>query len=127
MLLKDNRVSAVVPVKNLERAKKFYSEKLDLRPSDISAPDTLLMESGGHTTIMLYKRENGTRGDNTAAVWFVDDVEKAVKELHNRGVNFEHYDMPNLKTDQRGIARLGDEQVAWFKDTEGNILAVSTS
>lgn len=125
-MLGNKAMAAVVPATDLERAKQFYSETLGLRPTEVSAPATILFESGDGTSILLYEREQGTQADHTAALWLVDDVEQTVQDLSNKGVEFERYDMPNLKTDQRGIVTMGESQVAWFKDTEGNILAVTT-
>jgi hypothetical protein len=73
----------------------------------------------------MYEREGGSRADHTVAGWMVDDVETAVAELRKRGVVFQQYDVPGLKTDERGIAVSGPAKSAWFKDSEGNILAVT--
>ena len=72
---------------------------------------------------MLYKRA-ATKADNTAAGFLVDDLEATMKELRAKGVKFEEYDFPGLKT-VNGIATTDGEKGAWFKDTEGNILALA--
>jgi predicted enzyme related to lactoylglutathione lyase len=120
-------VAAILVATDIERAKKFYVEKLGLRSVEMPGgpEDAALFESGEGTMLYLYKREGGTKAEHTVAGWVVDDIEKAVEELSERGVVFEQYDMPGLKTDERGIAVSGPAKSAWFKDTEGNILAVN--
>ncbi len=79
---------------------------------------------GHETNLILYRRDTPTKADHTAAGWMVDDIEEAVRDLRARGVVFEQYDMPGLKTNEQGIADSGTIKGAWFKDTEGNILSV---
>ena len=117
-MLADSRVSAVLPVVDLERARKFYEEKLGLRAGD--APGGVMFECGHGSQLVLYHRDSSTKADHTAAGWEVDDVEKVVKDLREKGVVFEQYEM----TDERGIATMGGVKGAWFKDSEGNILSV---
>jgi len=75
---------------------------------------------------MLYQR-GPSNAEHTLAAFSVEDVEQTVRDLAARGVVFEQYDFPGVKTDAHGIASMGEGKVAWFKDTEGNILAVSTA
>jgi predicted enzyme related to lactoylglutathione lyase len=125
-MLKEARVAAILPAVDIKRAKRFYSEKLGLPTPDMPVPeDGAAFVSGDRTMLYLYERENGTKADHTVAGWLVEDVEKAVDELREKGVVFERYDMPGLKTDERGIAESGGAKSAWFKDTEGNILAIT--
>lgn len=126
MMLREARMAAILPAVDIERARKFYSEKLGLPTPDMPVPeDGAVFESGGGTMLYLYEREGGTKADHTVAGWLVEDLEKTVKELRENGVVFEQYDMPGLKTDERGIAEAGGARSAWFKDTEGNILAIT--
>jgi predicted enzyme related to lactoylglutathione lyase len=126
MMLKDAPVAAILPAIDIQRAKKFYSEKLGLRSADMPVPaDGAAFKCGDGTMIYLYERPGGTKADHTAAGWLVRDIEKAVDELRERGIVFERYDMPGLKTDERGIAEAREAKSAWFKDTEGNILAIT--
>jgi catechol 2,3-dioxygenase-like lactoylglutathione lyase family enzyme len=125
MLLKNASVVAILPAADLERAQAFYSEKLGLPPANEVAPATVSIECGNGTMFILYEREGGTKAEHTVAGWLVDDVEETVEALDARGVVFEQYDMPGLKTDERGMATLGDAQTAWFKDSEGNILSIT--
>jgi len=126
MMLKNAPVIAVMPVVDIQRAKAFYSQKLGLQLADLPVPkDSALFRAGGDTMLYLYKREVGSKAEHTVAMWMVDDAEKTVEELNKRGVTFERYDMPNLKTDERGIAEVDGAKSAWFKDTEGNIIAIT--
>ena len=72
----------------------------------------------------LSERVRGRRAQQTVATWFVDNVDAKVAELAGKGITFEQYDLPGLKTDERGIAELGPFKGAWFKDPDGNILNV---
>ena len=126
-MLGNARVGAILVATDIERAKKFYVEKLGLRMVETSAPDGdfAMFEAGEGTMPYRYLREGGSKAEHTVAGWLVDDIETAVEQLRDRGVVFEHYDVPGLKTDERGIAESGPARSAWFKDTEGNILTVS--
>jgi catechol 2,3-dioxygenase-like lactoylglutathione lyase family enzyme len=121
-MLADARVVAVLPVVDLDRARSFYEEKLGLKAA--SGPDGLMFECGQGTILALYEHGSPNRAGHTQAGWEVDNIEEAVQGLAARGVVFEQYDLPGLKTDERGIARAGAGKGAWFKDTEGNILSV---
>lgn len=125
-MLRDVPVMAILPAEDIDRARAFYAEKLGLRLADDPlVGDDLLFEGGDGTKLYVYKKEGGTKADHTVAGWLVEDVEEAVNDLREKGVVFETYDMPGLKTDERGIAELGGVQGAWFKDTEGNILGIT--
>ena len=84
-----------------------------------------MFECGQGTRLYLYQRDTATKADHTVAGWEVENIEEVVEALRERGVVFEQYDLPGLKTDERGIATSGPVKSAWFKDTEGNILAIS--
>ena len=124
-ILANSHLSVVVPATDLSRAKEFYQGKLGLKPAR-EDEQGVAFESGAGTGIFIYLRPGGQPAEHTVAGWRVSDVEAAVNELVERGVTFEIYDMPGLKTDQHGIARMGDMTAAWFKDSEGNILSVNS-
>lgn len=125
-MLRDAPVMAILPAADIERAKTFYAETLNLRRADgPAAGSDLAFECGDGTLLYIYEREAGTKAEHTVAGWLVEDVEKAVDELRRRGVEFEQYDLPGLKTDERGIAELDGARTAWFKDPDGNILAIN--
>jgi catechol 2,3-dioxygenase-like lactoylglutathione lyase family enzyme len=126
MSLSASAVSTMLPVAEVDRAKKFYEEKLGLEfkgTDDLEGSAMFALDGG--TTLVLLPRPDGARADSTAMSWAVDDVEKEVKELENRGVVFEDYDMPQLKTVDH-IATIGDLKSAWFQDPDGNVLCVHT-
>lgn len=115
----------VLAAKDFDRAKEFYKDKLDLKPS-FEMEGMAMYDCAGGTKFMLYPSTYAGTNQATALCWDVEDVEKEVSELKAKGVVFEEYDMPGLKT-ENSIASTGDEKVAWFKDSEGNILCLSQS
>jgi len=122
-MLTDSPVMPTLPVVDLQRAASFYKDKLGLM-EEKSMKGAVVIKCGEGTKLLLYQRVQ-TKADNTAAGFLVTDLEKIVKELKDKGVTFEQYDLPNLKTNADGIADDGVIRSAWFKDTEGNILAIS--
>lgn len=118
-MLKDSQVVAVLPAADIDKTRKFYTDKLNLQPVDVPTPGKdIFFKAGKGTYLYLYEREAGTKAEHTVASFIVDDIEKAVDELRGKGVEFAHYDMPGLKTDERGIAKLEVAKGAWFKDPE---------
>jgi len=110
-----------LPVEDLARARAFYAEKLGLRPSR-EVEGALFYEGEGSTRFLLFP--SGARpSGHTQMAWFVKDIVASVSKLKSRGVVFEEYDFPGLKTNH-GIADLGYEKAAWFRDSEGNLLAL---
>jgi len=110
-----------LPVEDLARARGFYAEKLGLRPSR-EVEGALFYEGEGSTGFLLFP--SGARpSGHTQMAWFVKDIVASVAKLKSRGVVFEEYDFPGLKTNH-GIADLGYEKAAWFRDSEGNLLAL---
>lgn len=123
-MLSNSKVHPTLPVTDIERAKKFYGKTLELKLSKELAQGHLLYDAGEGTFLIVYERNTPSRADNTAASFIVDDVESTVQGLKDRGVVFEEYDLPGLKT-VNGIATMGNIKGAWFRDPDGNILAVS--
>jgi predicted enzyme related to lactoylglutathione lyase len=113
---------AYIPVKDVVRARQFYESKVGLKPKREIAGG-VEYEFGEHTACFLYPTPNAGTSAASQAFWKVDDVEKEVAELKSRGVTFEEYDMPNMKT-VNGIMSGEGGKAAWFKDTEGNIMAL---
>ena len=121
-MLQNSPMYAYLPVKDVGRARKFYEEKLGFRPKqEISGG--VAYEFGKGTGCFLYPTPNAGTSKASQAFWQVQDVEREVAELRAKGVKFEDYDMPGMKT-KDGIATAGGAKAAWFKDTEGNILAL---
>ena len=115
-------IRAYIPVSDVARARKFYEHTVGLTPKEEFAGG-VLYECGG-AEVFMYPTSNAGTSKASQAFWEVDDVEAEVAELKARGVVFEEYDMPGLRT-RNGIAVGGGAKTAWFRDTEGNILAVS--
>lgn len=121
-MLADNDIAAVLAVKNLEAAKEFYEGKLGLQ-KDGDDPGGIFYKSG-NSRVLVYESQYAGTNQATAAGWHVKDLEAVVAELKSKGVTFEHYDMP-------GVTREGDIhdwdgkfKAVWFKDPDGNILAI---
>ncbi|MFC2029627.1 VOC family protein [Chloroflexota bacterium] len=123
-MLENAPFGVTLPVVDMERARRFYEETLGLKPVGEANPEMVQFGSGETPGVVLYRRDSPTTADHTIGGFVVDNVEETVDALAARGVVFEQYDMPGLKTDARGIATTGTSRAAWFKDTEGNILAV---
>lgn len=125
MSLANATVTTTIRVEDLEGGKAFYGGKLGLKDAgSIMEGYDALFEAGGGTKIYLYTGQKSV-AENTIAAFVVEDVEAAVKELKEKGVEFESYDMPELKTDENNIATMGNMKSAWFKDPEGHILAIA--
>jgi len=116
-------VVATMPAVDIQRARRYYSDTLGLKPVQIPVPDGALFEAGKGSQIYLYQRGQ-TKADHTAATFTVENIEQVVDDMTMRGVIFEQYDMGELKTDARGIVTFGSSKSAWFKDSEGNILGL---
>ncbi|HSX36731.1 MAG TPA: VOC family protein [Patescibacteria group bacterium] len=121
-MLGDARVVPVLAVKDLEEAKKFYSETLGLKQLD-ERPDGVRYAAGAGSQLFVYPSQYAGTNQATAVGFHVQDVRAAVAELQGKGVKFEEYDMPDVKRDG-AVHTWGDFNSAWFKDPAGNILAV---
>lgn len=122
-MLRISPIVPYIPVADLARARKFYEEKVGLKPKEEYAGG-VIYECGFGSTVFMYPSQGAGTSKASTAFWAVDDVAAEVAELKARGVVFEDYDMPGLKT-VNSIASGGGAKTAWFKDTEGNILAIS--
>jgi len=115
---------ATIPAKDLEGTRRFYEDILKCEVVQ-ERPGFGIMYRSGDSLFGLYPTQFAGTAQHTLGGFAVDDVEAAVADLRARGVKFEQYDMPGLKTDANGIAEMEGQKGAWFKDPEGNILAVS--
>ena len=122
----DIALHATLPATDFGRAKAWYAEKLDLLPiAEDDQPGGAWYESGG-VRFLLYQSTFAGTNRATAASFAVDDFAAAVAFLRERGVTFEEYDFGDFKT-ENGVLTLPDgNQGAWFQDSEGNVLAIST-
>jgi len=125
-MFKDTQAFSSYSVNNVEKAKNFYSKILGLEVSDVPGMNGLLkLNIKNSNDIMLYSKPNHTPASFTVLNFPVDDVEKTVDDLTKKGVKFEIYNEPNLKTNEKGIAEGGGgPKIAWFKDPAGNILSI---
>ncbi|MEV4616651.1 VOC family protein [Kitasatospora sp. NPDC049258] len=121
-MLSDAPLQAVVPVGDIDRAKRFYRDTLGLSVSREGAEGVGF--SCGGTQFELYETPSAGQAAHTLASWKVADLDAEMADLRTRGIVFEEYDLPGLKT-LDGVAESDGMRAAWFKDTEGNILCVN--
>ena len=113
-------------VNDMEKARKFYEDILGVKTSE-SMEGIVNLDLNNDNHVMLYPKLNHEPASFTVLNFPVDNVEKSVDELSAKGVQFEHYDFPEMKTDAKGIFRYKNITQAWFKDPAGNILSVVSS
>lgn len=121
-MLKNAPAFSGFSVNDLQKAKEFYGHVLGLEA--VERPEGLELRLAGGNNVFVYPKPNHVPATYTTLNFRVDNVEQTVAELGKRGVRFEIYDEPNLKTDNRGIMRDEERRMAWFKDPAGNILSV---
>jgi catechol 2,3-dioxygenase-like lactoylglutathione lyase family enzyme len=122
LMFTPKRVGAALPAQDLERAKSFYADKLGLKPTSETSDEALYDIEGSRFGV--FKTFGKPSGDHTQMAIDVDDVKDAVKSLRENGIVFEEYDMPGFKSVD-GIVELEGEKGAWFKDSEGNLIAIA--
>ncbi len=123
-MLKITESFAAMPAQDIKRARQFYEQKLGLTPGEES-PDGGVTYRTGQTGFLVFPSMGKPSGDHTQLGFNVEDLNVAVNELKSKGVKLEEYDFPNFKT-QNGIMTFPDgSKGAWFKDTEGNLIAVN--
>jgi len=129
-MLENSDVATRLPAKDLERARAFYAEKLGLEPAE-ERPGGLRYRCGS-TYFVVFASAGAASGTHTQMGWEVDDIEATVAALRERGVVFEEYDLPGLRT-VNGIADVEGnypskggvgERGAWFRDSEGNLIGI---
>ncbi|MFI6101792.1 VOC family protein [Lentzea sp. NPDC051213] len=122
-MLTATRTTTMLPVEDPERAGHFYADKLGLKPVTTAPDGTRIFALGQGDALGLMPAEKGAQTAHTVLSWEVPDLESEIRELEDKGVHFEDYDLPDLKTVNH-IAVMGTERAAWFTDTEGNILCL---
>ena len=122
-MLMNSPIVPYIPVADMARARKFYEGKLGLKPREEYAGG-VIYECGNGSWVFMYPSAGAGTSKASTAFWAVDDVAAEVADLKAKGVVFEEYNMPGIKT-VNSIATGGGAKTAWFKDSEGNILAVS--
>mgnify|MGYP002682546975 FL=1 len=127
MRLSDCRIDAVIAVNDLEKAREFYEAKLGLEPHGEVSEAGTTYACGEGTRLYVYPSP-GRAGGHTAtmAYWSVPDIDEMIEHLLENGVEMIHYDLPDLKTDERGVFTDGDLQIGWFCDPDGNTFAIES-
>ena len=121
-MLKDSKAFSGFSAGDIPKVKEFYAGTLGLDVSE--SHGVLTLQLAGGNNVIIYPKSNHVPATFTVLNFPVDDVDLAVDELKERAVRFEQYDLPNLKTDEKGIMRGNSPTIAWFKDPAGNILSV---
>jgi catechol 2,3-dioxygenase-like lactoylglutathione lyase family enzyme len=121
-MLSELEVHAALPVQDLERAKRFYAERLGFTPYSETpgAVDYHCKDS----SFSLFPSSGSSTGEFTQAGWRTDNIEAVVADLKSRDVVFEEYDLPDFKT-VNSIVTIGQIRAAYFKDSEGNLLGIA--
>ena len=128
MRLQDSSVETMVPVEDMANAKEFYESKLGFSGGTEEGDGGVTYDCADGTRLHVYPSPgHAGKSGATVAGFRTDDIEGSMDELSSSGVTFEQYDLGELKTDENGLADLGEGgKVAWFKDPDGNILALFT-
>ena len=121
-MLQNSPLYSYIPAKDVPRARKFYEGTLGFKPKEETAGG-VVYEFGAGTSCFLYPTPNAGTSRASQAFWQVEDIEQEVAELKEKGVRFENYDMPEMRV-ENSIFTGGGARAAWFKDSEGNILAL---
>jgi catechol 2,3-dioxygenase-like lactoylglutathione lyase family enzyme len=125
MGLKDCRVEAALAVSDLDVARRFYEEQLGLVPGEVEAQGVRYPCAPGSGVFVYLSPDNAGKSPATLAGWSVDSLDETMSELGSRGVVFERYDQPGLRTDERGVFDAGRFRAAWVRDPDGNTLAIT--
>jgi catechol 2,3-dioxygenase-like lactoylglutathione lyase family enzyme len=123
MTLVLNKATTVLPVDDAERARRFYADTLGLPHRGVADDGSELFGSEGGPMLQLMPVKDGMHSEHTTLSFEVSGIEKTVQEMESKGVRFQDYDLPDLKTENH-ICTTGSEKCAWFMDSEHNILCV---
>ena len=121
-MLNTNDAVATIAVKNIDVARNFYEGVLGLTPQPAAEQGVMSFRTG-KTTVLVYTSQFAGTNRATAATWNVEDLDRVIEFLKSKGVAFEHYDMPGV-TRKGDVHVTGRSRAAWFKDPDGNILAL---
>jgi catechol 2,3-dioxygenase-like lactoylglutathione lyase family enzyme len=122
-MLANARICADVSTPDLERARCFYEKTLGLKPARSDPERGVYFEAGAGTLLNLYERPHSA-SEQTVATFLVENIEKVMSELRSKGVSFEEYDKPDLKTKNGLFSDQSGFKASWFKDPDGNILGL---
>lgn len=122
-MLSDCKAYAMIPVSDLTRVRSFYLDTLGLKVLE-EGDDAILLECADGTALGVFVSQGKASGDHTQMTFICADIDAEVADLRSRGVHLESFEMPGATSDE-GIYDLGGERGAWFRDPEGNLLAVA--
>ena len=122
-MLTQSTTTTMLPVSDVDRASRFYAECLGLTKTGVGPDGGPTFAAGMGDSIGLLPAEPGAQSKHTVLSFEVEDVQAEIRDLEGRGVHFEDYDTPELRTVDH-IAEMGGEKAAWFTDSEGNILCL---
>ena len=125
MGLTDSRLGVLMAVSDLERSRHFYEHQLGLVPGEQEQEGVRYFCAEGTSVFVYLQPHNAGASLATLAGWTVDDLDDTMDELSSRGVHFESYDQPGIKTDERGVFDGGDFRAAWIRDPDGNTMAIT--
>ena len=124
-MLGNAQAAATIAVNDSNAAKAFYRDKLGLKIAQELGPETFVCAAGNGSMILIYHRPNHLPSAATVLSLQVDDLAAEMADLGSRGVRFEDYDIPGLKT-ENGVATMpGGAKAAWFTDPDGNIISIA--
>ena len=123
-MVSDNRISAILVSTDLDRARRFYEDKVGLTLSSETIKNHLVFECGDGTSLLIYGRPAPNKADHTQVRFWSSDIDKDVTELVGNGVEFEEYDSETFKTVNHIVTSKGIGRSAWFKDPDGNPIAL---
>ena len=123
-MLVDHPMTLTIPVSDLERARSWYEDKLGLAPVQEVPGEALAYRTGAGQSLLLFSSDEAGAVEHQLAAWRVDDLVAEVSDLRRRGVRFEEYDRPDLRTVD-GVAVTPVGRAAWFKDSEGNVFTIT--
>ena len=126
-MLGTHRISAVLVSTDLERSQAFYQDKVGLTLSPETIKNHLVFDCGSGTTMLIYGRGSGNKADHTQVRFWTSDIGTDVAELVGRGIEFEEYDSGSFKTVDHVVTSAGIGRSAWFKDPDGNTIALFQS
>jgi catechol 2,3-dioxygenase-like lactoylglutathione lyase family enzyme len=122
-LLTNALICATVPTTDLQRARHFYEKTLGLKAAIVDERRGVYYQAGGGTMLNLYERQH-TTAENSVATFLVENLDEVMSDLRSRGISFEEYDLPDLKTENGVYSDQTGFKVSWFKDLDGNILGI---
>ena len=121
-MLEKSKAFSSFSVNDIRRAKQFYNETLGLEVKEV--PEGLELHISGGNTIFVYEKADHTPATFTILNFPVKNIDDGAEELRNRGIKFEIFTQPDIKTDEKGIHRGPGPKIAWFKDPAGNFLSI---